>query len=97
MHVEAGLIAARRRETEVVVTASVATVPRVVTVAATGGLQQRLKSTGAARTRHIRRVVVVNALVVSNLVVVSVHPIQNVSIRTATMVPNAASSCAGAA
>jgi hypothetical protein len=74
MRVQADLIVALRQATEVVVTASVARVPQVVTAAATGGPQQHLQSTGAARTRHIRHVVVVTALVVNNLVVVSVHP-----------------------
>jgi hypothetical protein len=96
-HVRVDPIAALRRANEVFVTANVAKVRRGVTAAAMGGLQQQLKNTGAAQTRRIRRVVVLIALVVNTLVVGSVCRIPNMSIKNATMVQPAASSCAGSA
>jgi hypothetical protein len=96
-HVRVDPIAALRRANEVFVTANVAKVRRGVTAAAMGGLQQQLKNTGAAQTRRIRRVVVLIALVVNTLVVGSVCQILNMSIKNATMVQPAASSCAGSA
>jgi hypothetical protein len=97
MHARADLIDAPRRATEVVVTASVTEVHRVVTIAATGGLQQRLLHTGAAPTHRIRREVRVVVLVVNTLAVGSVRQMQTVLIRHATMVPTADISCADTA